>query len=527
MAITTWTGMAENEFASIWSDILREVKEKIHSEPVFVTGTSVVTVNLGPMGIDFSRFSSLQKLVRITWMCLKFLKINVFDKLSSASKIRFGSSILANVDKSLSDQSYQAAIRLLVRSVQGMAFRKEISTIDRGAKSPLISQLNLRLDSTGILRVFGRYHHADLPESARCPVLLPKNHEFSKLVVQDVHVSNKHIGVSHTLSELRRFYWIPLGRSYVQKVLHRCRTCRAFKSAPTFRLPEMPPWPKERVCRSAPFQFVGVDYFGPMKVRVGSELQKMWASLFTCLSTRAVHIEPVLDCTSAEFFNAFLRFVSRRGYPSQIISDNAAQFQLTHILADKAWKETPEDPSIVSYLARNGIKWIFIVELAPWQGGHYERLVGVVKSVLKTVVGGRLLSWSDLVTLMVETESIVNSRPITYVNSASDENFAILRPVDFLLFRPVNSPPLIASDFPVRDLGDAGRLASLWKQRERYVQQFWAVWYDHYLLSLRERASMFHKSRRNRIDRIPSVGEVVIVKDDNAPRGSWKLARIS
>ncbi|MEM7375619.1 MAG: hypothetical protein AAF587_43910, partial [Bacteroidota bacterium] len=232
-------------------------------------------------------------------------------------------------------------------------------------------------------------------------------------------------------------------------------------------------------------------------------------------------------CTTVEFFNALLRFMARRGYPSQIISDNAAQFHLTHILADKAWKKVPDDPTVVSHLAKQGIKWSFIVELAPWQGGHYERLVGVVKSILKTMVGRRLLTWSDFVTLLIETESIVNSRPITYVNSDVDEGFCVLRPMDFLLFRPINSPPTVPSDFPIRDLGDSGkRLASIWKQRERHLAKLWSVWHEQYLLSLRERANIFHKPRRNRIDRAPTVGEVVIVKDEGVPRGAWKLARI-
>ena len=160
---------------------------------------------------------------------------------------------------------------------------------------------------------------------------------------------------------------------YVRKLLNTCLKCKRFKGMKTFKLPPMPPWPVERVKRSAPFQFIGVDYFGPLKVKVhDSEPIKMWTCLFTCLSTRAVHLEPVTDQTAAEFLKALIRFVSRRGCPQQIISDNGSQFQLTKILGDRAWKTTPMDDSLLSYSAQQGIQWKFIVQLAPWQGGHYE-----------------------------------------------------------------------------------------------------------------------------------------------------------
>ena len=134
---------------------------------------------------------------------------------------------------------------------------------------------------------------------------------------------------------------------------------------------------------------------------------------------------------------------------------------------------------------------------------------------------------TDLITLLTETEAIVNSRPITYVNSEVDSMFRILRPVDFLLYRPITSPPLSHTDFTVRDLGEGGKhLAALWKSREKYLQKLWALWYDEYLLNLRERSNPFHRGGRARIDRVPVEGEVVIIRDDDLPRGSWKLARV-
>ncbi|MEM7375694.1 MAG: hypothetical protein AAF587_44285, partial [Bacteroidota bacterium] len=342
-----WLSLPESEWPQtnlpkMSSDALREVKD---NKSVELTFANVADASWkGPFGIEFGHFSNLQKLIRVVWCILKFLRLKIFEKLSNESKEKWQANglILSKIDKgAINENGYEATLQFLVRFVQKSEFGKDISSLKNGTKTPLINQLNLQIDSENLIRICSRYRHADLPETARCPVLLPKNHSFSELVVEDIHSKNKHVGPAQTLSELRRLYWIPNGRAYVQKVLRQCIPCRIYKTSPTFKLPEMPPWPKERVSRSAPFQFVGIDYFGPMSVKIGSGTSKMWACLFTCLATRGVHLEPVSDCTTVEFFNALLRFMARRGYPSQIISDNAAQFHLTHILADKAWKKVP------------------------------------------------------------------------------------------------------------------------------------------------------------------------------------------
>ena len=224
----------------------------------------------------------------------------------------------------------------------------------------------------------------------------------------------------------------------------------------------MPFWPQERVSKSFPFQFVGLDYFGPLNVSVPGSTQKMWVSLFSCLTTRALLLKPVVDCPSREFLEALIRFVSRRGCPEEIISDNGAQFKLVSILGDKACKGIPTDPQLLSYITHQGIHWKFIVELAPCQGGHYERLVGVVKFVLKTAADRRLLSWSYFVTLLAEAEAVVNSRSISYVPEHIDAFSPVLRPIDFITSSPTaidqNENPLRPKDF-----GEAGKqLVSIW-----------------------------------------------------------------
>ena len=73
----------------------------------------------------------------------------------------------------------------------------------------------------------------------------------------------------------------------------------------------MPPWPRERVLRSEPFQFIGLDYLGPISVKEGSSVVKMWICLFTCLAVRAVHLEMVKGLSAEVFLDCVRRFISR------------------------------------------------------------------------------------------------------------------------------------------------------------------------------------------------------------------------
>ena len=115
----------------------------------------------------------------------------------------------------------------------------------------------------------------------------------------------------------------------------KCTECTKFVAKPA-QEPAEPALPPERLGLNAPFTHVGIDFFGPMKVRgVDREIQKAYGVIFACLSTRALHLEVSSDATTDKFLMAFRRFVARRGAPQTILSDNAKQF----ILADKLLRE--------------------------------------------------------------------------------------------------------------------------------------------------------------------------------------------
>ena len=125
---------------------------------------------------------------------------------------------------------------------------------------------------------------------------------FTYLLIMEVHVCLIHAGITHTLAQIREEYWIPQGRVEVRSVLSWCLICRRHEG-PSFQLPHMPPWPRERVSQSHLLQFVGLDYLGPVYVKANNGLDKISICLFTCLSVRAIHLEWVMDLTAIQFLN--------------------------------------------------------------------------------------------------------------------------------------------------------------------------------------------------------------------------------
>ena len=178
----------------------------------------------------------------------------------------------------------------------------------------------------------------------------------------------------------------------------------------------------------------------------------------------------------------------------------------------------------LSYLSNNGIRWQFTTALARWQGGFFERLVGLVKRSLQKGIGAKRLTLDQFVVILAEVETVVNTRPLTYVYDDFSSGFT-LTPAHFLNsnLRPF---PLMDSEVDYCPTDDSvSSLLNTWKKGQIQLNTFWNLWRDDYLTSLRERAP-FHKLSRGRIHAHPKVGQVVLIKEDNMPRGVWKIGRI-
>ncbi|XP_068692597.1 uncharacterized protein [Montipora foliosa] len=412
------------------------------------------------------------------------------------------------------------------RHVQNSSFSSEINAVKKNTKNNLKDQLGLQLDQNRILRCHGRMIRENLPESSIFPKLLPKNHAFTSLLINSFHEKRMHAGVSHTLSAIRREFWIPQGRTTVRNVLLNCRRCRRHQGGP-YKMPKTAPYPPSRIEESSPFTYTGLDYLGPLYVKVNGVTQKVWV----CLAVRAVHLEVIHDLSAQQFVLCLRRFIARRGKPKEIISDNALQFKLAKSTVEEAWQFATTSPDTQSYLANEGITWSFIIELAPWMGGFYERLVGLVKQALRKSIGKICLNIVQLETILTEIEAVINSRPLVYVGADLKSGFA-LTPGDFLSLNPKTGVPFLETedeqlqdpDF-VEKLSSAKKLLETWKKGQKHLNTFWKLWFDEYELSLRERSQMYLKAPRVQAKVQPTKGDVVLLKE-SSPRGTWKLAMI-
>jgi len=476
----------------------------------FVTPTPPIQSSTGlHKVISPDNYSSLERLLAVTAYVQRFI-----DNLKQSQDGRMTGPLNAT--------ELNTARLKWIKASQDQVFINEISTLKSQTaskkSSSLVRQLRLFLDSDGFLRCGGRIHNAPLSDIARFPYLLPQKHGFTKLLIYSLHISLFHGGVNSTLTALRQQYWVPSGRQYIKGLLRRCTTCKRHHGKP-YPAPETAPLPKDRLRDVAPFTITGVDFTGALYVQNDHEESKVYICLFTCSTTRAIHLEVVTDLTVQTFLLAFRRFVSRKSLPQVIMSDNAS----TYLSAAEELKEMLSSEELVTSIGRYGVTWKFIPKRAPWYGGYWERLVGLTKAALKTVLGRAHISLPMLQTLVVEVEATLNDRPLTYL-SDDPRDLEPLTPSYLLYGRRITVLPhrtLTEEDIQDPDYGssdsqmrkDAKRLALL-------LKHFQTRWKHEYLTSLRE----FHKSEGKKGQAV-KVGDIVQVHNGGA-RLNWRLAVI-
>jgi len=333
--------------------------------------------------------------------------------------------------------------------------------------------------------------------------------------VYAAHIKLYHSGVGTTVAALRQSYWIPAARQYVKSLLRQCVVCRKYSGKP-YTAPDPAPLPKVRVQDVRPFSITGVDFTGALYIHNKGEEVKVYVCLFTCATSRAIHLEVVTDLSTETFLLAFRRFAGRRSMPQLMLSDNATTFQA----AAEELSTLYSSREVRAALNREGVTWKFIPRKAPWFGGFWERLVGLTKSAIKKVLGRAHISLQVLQTIVVEVEALLNDRPLTYV-SHDPKDPEPLTPSHLLSGLRVTSLPY--EHYTVDDITDPSynehdRLSKDAKTQSLLLQHFTSRWKNEYLMSLRE----YHRISGNNTCKI-AVGDVVLVHDDG-PRVKWRLA---
>ncbi|XP_006818999.1 uncharacterized protein LOC102803656, partial [Saccoglossus kowalevskii] len=386
---------------------------QVHGESEQFSNAKNPTVELGeipPTGIQYiinaDNVSSLNKLLRISAYVLRFISNMKRDKER-------------NIDP-LTAHEIQQAERMWVRDIQREQFQAEIRSIQRkhGKLGHLTKQLKLFVDDESILRCGGRLHNAPLDFITKFPVLLPTGHRFTELVITNAHAQVLHSGLQATITHIRQRFWIARIRQVVKALLRKCVTCIKV-SGSHYRPPVSAPLQSCRVNSTPPFTVTGVDFTGALYVRSSQNTKetKAYVCLFTCAVTRAIHLELVPNLSTKSFLYAFCRFAARRSIPSIMISDNAS----TYLSASNEIRKLFYSPEVKTYLANNRIQWRFIPKRAPWFGGFWERLIGLTKTAIKKVLGRSFVTYDELNTILVEIESVLNERPLTYVSSDKED----------------------------------------------------------------------------------------------------------
>ncbi|KXJ08734.1 hypothetical protein AC249_AIPGENE20872 [Exaiptasia diaphana] len=276
--------------------------------------------------------------------------------------------------------------------------------------------------------------------------------------------------------------------------------------------------PADRLERAPPFSYSAVDYFGPWTIKEGRKELKRYGVLFTCMACRAIHLELANTLDTSSFIHALRRFLSRRGPIRQLRCDRGTNFvgsknELSTLVQhlDKA--------KVGNFLKSHNCDWFEFKMNSPsssHMGGIWERQIRTVRSVLNALLdeSGHQLNDEALRTLLCEAEAIVNSRPLTVQNLNTPDCLPLTPNHLLTLKTEVLLPP--PGEFQRSDLYATKR----WRRVQFLANEFWRRWKKEYMQTLQERTK-WNIPRRNL-----KVGDIAILKADDAPRNLWKMVRV-
>ena len=459
------------------------------------------------------------KIVRITAFMLRF--INNCCKRSKKHAMLLRSQQQPVIQPLTVKELTDARLKIF-QILQRSYFANTMHSLQNNEKIKQNDNL-IRLDpfihTDGLLRVGGRLQRSHMDFEIKHPIILPKDCIITKCLIRYHHSNTFHSGRGITINEIRsNGLWIININSMVRQVIYQCVLCRHLRGATIQQ--KMSDLPIDRIEAAPPFTYTGLDVFGPFYIKVRRSLVKRYGVLFTCLASRAVHIEAIHSMETDSFILSLRRLVARRGNVRMIRSDNGTNF----VGADKQlYKEfmSMNHIKIADFLSKHNGDWVVWKRNPPHSsnfGGVWERHIRTARNILTGMLieHGEILNEESFQTILTEVENVINSRPLSVANLNDSTSLKPISPMTLLTQKSKVVYPLPGS-FSSADVYSR----KYWRRVQHLVNEFWERWRKEYLNSLQER-SKWQKEPKNAI----SINDVVLLKDEK-PRNEWCLAKVT
>ncbi|XP_062541040.1 uncharacterized protein LOC134209076 [Armigeres subalbatus] len=450
---------------------------EVDLEPRLTTQANITSTKSNSI---FSVRSTLLPLVRIVAWCFRF-----------SSNCRKADQ--RETSAFLTVWEINKAKLALVRLVQEETFPEDIKSLKKTYQVSSKSFLKLLgpFVDKEVIRVGGRLRHSLEDYSVRHPAVLPQSHVFTHMLINFYHQKIHHGGHQATLAVMRQEFWPIHGKRAVTSTLRKCQRCFRFNPKPTQQ--PMGQLPSARVRPARPFLKTGIDYCGPFYLKPyhrRAAPPKTYIAVFVCFTTKAIHLELVMDLSTAGFISALRRFIGHHGRPHEIHSDNATNFQ-------GAKNELHE-----LYENLNSKQGQTTGSLEP--NSHRRESRGTLSTQL---------THENFCTLLVQIAAALNSRPLSPL-SDDPTDINALTPAHFLIGTSMNAVP----DTDLTAI-PSNRLIH-YQQRQQMFQWYWKRWSQEYLTGLQQVSKYLRPSPIR-------VGTLVVLREDNMPPLQWPLARIT
>ena len=394
------------------------------------------------------------------------------------------------VTKHQSPDVIDRAAKVIIKAVQREAFKEEFEVIAQSSsendssrneakarkkslKKSTLYQLDPYVEDAGILGVGRRLRQTNLSSKEKHPVLLFKGYHVSMKILRYYHEQVYHQGRQITHGALRNAgYWLVSGHGAVASLIGSCFTCRRLlRPMLEQKMADLPP---DREEIGPLFTNVGFDVFGPWTVQIrrtrgGVALNKRWGVVFTCLVSRAIHVELLETMNASSFICALRRFFSIRGPALRLRCDRGSNFVRAKTELDESLAEMDKQ-AVEKYRTEQGCECQFNLPHASHFGGVWERQIGTIRRILNAMLletRAQTLTHDLLVTLMSEVTAIVNSRLITAIPSDTDEPLPLIP--SMLLTQKIRSLGPLPGKFMSRDVYARRR----WTKVQYLADQFW------------------------------------------------------